>query len=334
MSDMRTEKNLLRYVAFALAIILLITAGLLLLELWERGRDRFAASEHKEGVLMYGGQEYERKDSIETFLVLGLDKYTGALASDAHGRGVQADFLMLFVFDNENQQCTALHINRDTMASVNQLAIGGTAVVATHTLQIALAYNYVEDDNDKIRCGNTKDSVEKLLYDVPVNHYLALTMDFVPAINDLVGGVEVTVLDDFAGIDDTLIQGEKVTLMGEQALRYVRTRYGLEDSSNEARMARQQQYISALYDKAISCVEADAAFIVDLVTLADEHLVYDSSEHRMQKFAEKFGAYEFLGIREIAGENVVGEEFMEFYPDEDDLLKTVIDLFYTPKKSK
>lgn len=331
---MKITKKHLKYVAIILMIVFLITAGLMLLELWERGRDRFAASDAQEGVISYDGQEYVRKENIETFLVLGLDKYAGADASDSHGVGVQADFLMLFVFDNEAEQCTALHINRDTMTDVNQLSIGGTTVVATHTKQIALAYNLVEDDNDKIRCGNTKDSVETLLHGVPVNHYLSLTMDFVPAMNDLVGGVEVTVLDDFSGIDDTLVKGEKVTLTGEQALRYVRTRYGLEDSTNITRMARQQQYIRALYNTATTRIQEDEEFVLDVVATMDRYLVYDSSDQKMQKFAEKFGAYEFLGIREIEGESEVGAEFMEFYPDEDALWELVIDLFYTPKKDK
>ena len=329
---MKIKKKHLKYVAVILMIVFLTAAGLLLLKLWERGRDRFAASDAQDGVVTYKGREYVRKENIETFLVLGLDKYAGASVSDSHGTGVQADFLMLFVFDNENKQCTALQINRDTMTSVNQLSIGGTAVVATYTRQIALAYNYVEDDNDKIRCGNTKDSVQSLLHGATVNHYLALTMDFVPAMNDLVGGVEVTVLDDFSGIDDTLVKGEKVTLMGEQALRYVRTRYGLEDSSNSTRMVRQQQFITALYDKAMSRMQADDAFLLDMVTTMDKYLVYDSSDQKMQQFAEKFGSYEFCGIRQIEGESVKGAEFMEFYPDEDSVWEIVTDLFYDPKE--
>lgn len=332
MRDMSSKKKYLRYAALALALVFFITAGLLLLRQWEKGRGLFGGSDVETGVVTHKGQEYVRNENIETFLVLGLDKYAGADASDAHGVGVQADFLMLFVFDNEAKQCTALHINRDTMAEVNQLAIGGTAVVATHTAQIALAYNYVQDDNDKIRCGNTKDAVEKLLHDVPVDHYLSLTMDFVPAINDLVGGVEVTVLDDFTGVDDTLVKGETVTLMGEQALRYVRTRYGLEDSSNSTRMVRQRQYISALYDKVVSRMASDDEFILDMAVLTDSYLVYDSSDRKMQQFAEKFGAYEFLGIREMEGESKVGAKFMEFYPDADALWETVIDLFYLPKE--
>mgnify|MGYP000585160404 FL=1 len=69
-------------------------------------------------------------------------------------------------------------------------------------------------------------------------------MDAVPILNDLLGGVEVTVLDDFSGIDDTLIKGETVTLHGDHALTYVRERYGLEDSSNSTRMVRQRQYMT------------------------------------------------------------------------------------------
>lgn len=327
---MKTKSKYLKYVAVALSIIFLITAALLLLEVWEKAQGSFPASGTEDGVITYQGKDYVLKDGVETFLVLGLDKYEGAASAESHASGVQADFLMLFVFDNESKQCSAIHINRDTMASVNKLGIGGTKT-DTFTKQIALAYNYVADDNDKVRCRNTKDSVEALLHGVKVDHYLSVTMDAVPAMNDLVGGVEVTVLDDFTGIDDTLVKGETVTLTGEQALRYVRSRYGLEDSTNSTRMKRQQQYVDALYDKTISCIESDDGFLINLIDAMDEYVVYDSSDQKMQKFAEKFDEYEFLGITELEGESKLGEEFMEFYPDEDSLLELVLDRFYTPK---
>ena len=63
----------------------------------------------------------------------------------------------------------------------------------------------------------------------------------------------------------------------------------------------------------------------------DEYVAYDSSNQRMQQFAEKLGEYEFLGIREIAGESQKAETFIEFYPDEDALLKMVIEMFYAPE---
>lgn len=328
---MKTKNNYSKYVAIVLVVILVITAALLFVEVWEKKQGRYSGSILEDDILEYEDKEYVLKDNIETFLVLGLDKFDGAISADSHESGIQSDFLMLFVLNNETKQCEALHINRDTMTNVNRLGIDGTKI-DSFTKQIALAYNYVADGNDKVRCGNVKDSVEMLLQGVDINHYLSLTMDAVPAMNDLVGGVEVTVIDDFTGIDDTLIKGEKVTLMGEQALRYVRTRYGLDDSTNNTRMKRQQQYINALYDKTISFIKSDEEFVAELVKTMDDYVVYDSSDFKMQKFAEKFDDYEFLGIRKLEGETKMGEEFIEFYPDEDSIWETVIDLFYTQKE--
>lgn len=331
MKSMKMKSGYFKYISIALVAVFLIAAALLLLNAWEAQRGRFHAAQTDPGTVSYNGQEYVRKDGIETFLVLGLDRYEGAEASDSHGSGVQADFLMLFVFDNEKKQTTAVHINRDAMTKVNKLSVGGTSVVETYTKQIALAYNYVNDDNDKIRCRNTKDSVEFLMKGMKVDHYLSLTMDFVSASCDFVGGVEVTVLDDFTDVDDSLVAGQKVTLTGEQALAYVRTRYGLDDSTNNARMARQQQYINALYSKIISRIEADKEFAVDLLETMDEYIVYDSSDEKMQKFVEKFRDYQFMGIRQLDGRMERGQEFMEFYPDEASIWEIAVDLFYTPK---
>lgn len=328
---MNRRNNYLKYIAVALVIVFLISAALMLLEVWERNHTEFSDASTNDGIVTYDGKEYEYNDNIETFLVLGLDRYDGSDSADSHENGVQADFLMLFVFNNETKQSTAININRDTMAKVNKLSVGGSTVVESFTKQIALAYNYAASDNDKIRCRNTKDSVEYLLDGVKVNHYLSLTMDAVSASCDLVGGVELTVLDDFTGIDDTLVKGEKVTLSGEQSLRYVRTRYGLEDSSNSTRMMRQKQYIDAFYAKVRACIAADDAFLIKLVETMDDYVVYDSSDQRMLQVAEKFENYEFLGIREIEGETKLGDEFAEFYPDEDALRQLVIELFYTEK---
>ena len=328
---MNTRNSYLKYVAILLGIIFLIAAAFLFWTLWENRQDDLQDPGYVEDVITYQGREYVRKDQIETFLIMGLDRYENSAVSDSHGTGVQADFLLLLVFDHETRQSTALQINRDSMTKVNKLSIGGTAVVDSYTAQIALAYNYVNDDNEKIRCRNTIDSVEYLLKGIDVDHYFAVTMDAVAASCDAVGGVEVTVLDDFTGIDDTLVKGETVRLDGQQALRYVRTRYGLEDSSNSTRMARQQQYLDALYDSVSARINGDQDFIIELVDAVDDYVVYDSSDQRLQQLLETFNEYEYLGIRQLEGQTKLGEEFMEFYPDEASVRETVIQLCYTPK---
>lgn len=328
---MQAKRNYTKYIVFVLIVVFLVTAALMLLEMWEKNQGRFVFSGGDDGVVIHEGKEYVLKDSIDTFLVLGLDKFEGQTSADSHESGIQTDFLMIYVFDNEAKQCSAIHINRDTMASINKLGIGGAKVDAL-TKQIALAYNYVADPNEKVKCRNTKDAVEALLMNVDIEHYISFTMDSVPVINDLVGGVEVTVLDDFAGIDNTLIKGEKVTLNGAQALHYVRTRYGLEDSTNLTRMARQQQYMNALREKVAFCIEADEDFASTLFDAMDEYVVFDSSNQKMQMFAENFKEYEFLGIRELEGELTTNEGYVEFYPSENSIKEVVIDLFYTEKE--
>lgn len=329
---MRSKRRYLKYVAILLCVVFFFAAAFMALTLWER-RQSYGDQTREDGVLTYEGQDYVPKDQVESYLILGLDRYQASETSASHGNGVQADFLLLLVFDNATRQSTAIHINRDAMTKVNKLAIGGTAVVESYTQQIALAYNMVDDDNDKIRCRNTIDSVEYLLKGAKIDHYFSLTMDAVSASCDAVGGVEVNVLDDFTGIDDTLIKGQTVTLNGEHALRYVRTRYGMEDSSNNARMARQQQYLEALREKVVANMKADESFAVSLMDAIDDYVVYDSADQRLPKLLEKFDDYEFRGIRELEGESVLGEQFMEFYADEDAAQKLVLELFYKPKTS-
>ena len=329
MRKMGTKSTILKYVALVLGAVFLVTSVLVFSYYWDEIHSTAPNGGGASDVIRYHGKEYVPKGNLETFLVLGLDKYEGEGSADSYNNDKQADFLMLFVFDNATESFSAIHINRDTMANVRILAVDETKVVGTVTKQIALAHTYGR--GKETSCRNTKDSVEDLLPGVTVNHYVSVTMDSVATMNDFVGGVEVTVLDDFTGIDATLIKGETVTLRGEQALHYVRTRYGLEDSSNNTRMDRQQQYIQALYDKTMACAEEDDEFLLRLIDTMDDYVVYDSSNYKMQKFVEKFNHYTFKGITELEGETKKGEKFMEFYPTSESIMKVVVDLFYKPK---
>ena len=320
------KKQVIRYGIIALAIAFLVTTFLVIIKIWEKNQGDFPEQPgESNGVLEYNGASYVLKENVETFLVMGLDKFEGAVSSDSYNNDQQADFLMLFVFDNASKTCATVHINRDSMVNVNVLGLNGNKI-NTVRQQIALAHTY--GNGRDVSCRNTADAVSELLLGVRVNHYISLTMDSVATFNDLVGGVEVTVLDDFTGIDDTLVKGEKVTLLGEHALNYVRTRYGLEDSSNSSRMDRQSQYINALYSKTQEKIENDEEFIVEATLKMSDYIVSDRSVTQLQELARKFNEYEFLDIESFDGENVLGEKFIEFYPDEESVKKIVVELFY------
>ena len=317
-----------KIILFGLIAVFLISVGLLCLHKWEGASGLFPERETVSATVEYNGVEYVLRENIETFMVLGLDKYEGAASTDSYNNDKQADFLMLFVFDHDAAQYTAIHINRDTMVDINVLGVAGNKVGTVYR-QIALSHTY--GNGKDLSCHNVANSISSLLMGAKVNHYASVTMDTVAVVNDLVGGVEVEVLDDFTGIDDTLVKGEIVRLVGNQALTYVRSRQGLEDSSNSSRMERQQQYITALNEAFHQRMEADDEFIVDVSLELADYMISDRSATQLQTLAEKFDEYEFAGIENIAGESVAGEEHMEFYPDEDAVKEMVIRLFYEPK---
>lgn len=322
------KRKLMRGLAVALLAVFLLTGAFLLLELWEKRQSIFPEQKTENTVYEYNGVEYVKNEDVESFLILGLDKFEDAINNDSYNNDQRADFLMLLVFDNSAKKFTAVHLNRDTMVNMNVLGVAGQKV-GTVNKQLALAHTY--GNGKDVSCRNTADAVSELLNGVKVNHYLSITMDAVPILNDLLGGVEVTVLDDFSGIDDTLIKGETVTLHGDHALTYVRERYGLEDSSNSTRMVRQRQYMTAVYDKAMLEIENDDNFVIEASSKLADYIVSDRSVNQLQEIAKKLSQYKFTEIETLEGESVVKDGLMEFRPDADSIDKIVFDLFYKKK---
>lgn len=329
MGKHRRNTKYIKYASIAFLVVFLISGALLFVRVWESHQSDFSEQDTDESVILYNGTEYVFRDNVETFLVLGLDKFSGDASADSYTNDRQADFLMLFVFDNDANEYTAIHINRDTMTDVNVLGVAGQRL-DTELKQIALAHTY--GNGKEVSCRNVADAVSALFCGTKVTHYISLTMDSVPVLNDLVGGVEVTVEDDFSGIDDTLVKGETVTLRGEQALTYVRSRKGLDDSTNSTRMNRQRQYLTSLQKKTQQCIKNDENFIVDASVKMSEYIVSDRSITQLQELGRKFSEYKFVEISSIEGESKQGERFMEFYPDEDSITQIVTKLFCRPKE--
>lgn len=321
------RKLIIKGITIALVVVFLVSALMICLEIWESKQGKFPEMSEEDKNVIYNGVEYVLKNEIDTFLVMGLDKFDGEAMSDSYNNDKCADFIMLFVFDNAEKKFSTIHINRDTMADVNILGVAGNKI-DTVTKQITLAHTY--GNGRDVSCRNTAESVSKLLNGVKVNHYISITMDAVSLLNDEVGGVEVTVLDDFTGIDSTLVKGEKVILSGEQALTYVRRRKGLEDSSNSARMERQQQYINAFYSKLSEVMDRDEEFVSNAAKKISDYIVSDRSVTQLQEVVRKINEYEYLGINSLEGESVMGEKYIEFYPNKNFVDKLVVDLFYKP----
>ena len=334
----RVDVRVLKGTAAILAAVLVLLAGMLLLQRWENTQDAHVSSSGEVSsveadapvddreITYYNGTAYAKQEDLETVLLLGVDKFEGE-TPEGYLNNQQADFLLLLVMDEANETCTPIQLNRDTMTEIQILGVTGEPA-GTFTGQLALAHTYGSGEEDS--CENTVLAVSNLLYGMEIDHYVSLTMDGVALLNDLVGGVTVEVLDDFSGIDDSLVQGETVTLQGQQALTYVRSRGGLEDSSNLRRMERQRQYLAALQQQLKAAVQQEDGFTMDALLQLNEYMVSDCTVNQLSDLGDSLAAYQVSDILTTPGDAQEGEEFMEFTVDEAALQQLVMDVFYEP----
>lgn len=269
---------------------------------------------------------WHAKRDVETILLIGIDNTELTESSGSYFNRNQADFLALFIHDNISGENSVIHLNRDTMTDIPVLGVTGEAAGKKYA-QLALAYNYGQGGSDSGR--NTAKAVSHLLYGAEVDHFITLSMDAVPILNDWVGGVTVKVEDDFAGIDDSLQPGSEVTLHGLQALTYVRVRRGLEDSTNLQRMKRQRAYASQWLKAAQSQLNNQSAVAELILQLSDYHYS-DCTASELSEFAALAGQRPSIKIHELDGEAQRGEQYMEFYVDESAVQQLVLELFYSP----
>ncbi|MCD7805178.1 MAG: LCP family protein [Oscillospiraceae bacterium] len=323
----RVRKNLVKVILYLLCVFFLIVGIVLLLNAWEQQHYSNVTDTEEESSstrVEYNGTTYKLNRHIDTVLLVGVDKYLASTNSDTYVNTEQADFLMLVVIDTENKSYKVLHINRDTMTDVQVLGVTGAVVFSSYE-QIALAHTYGSGQEDSAE--NTVDAVSNLLHGVDIDHYITVTMDAVSIINDAVGGVTVTALDT---INDDIVEGETVTLLGENALLYVRTRYGLDDSTNLHRMERQEQYLRALMNQFKAACDEDSDFALDTAMEITSYMVSDCSVNDLSDFYSAMSDYEFADYLTIEGEAVLGDTYMEYYVDEDALYELCLELFYTP----
>lgn len=324
---LKINRNAYKIVVFLIAVAIFLALFFAFLSKWETKYGSVDTDTTDEGQIYVNGTSYIPNKNLEVLLLIGVDKYESQLQDESYNNTEQADFLMLLVIDKSAETYTLLHLNRDTMTEIPILGVRGEQA-GTLTGQLALAHTYGSGGADS--CRNTVEAVSNMLYGIDIDHYLAFTMDAVVKINDLAGGVTLTVSDDLTSVSPKLSKGATVTLDGEMALAYVRTRYGLKDSSNLRRMERQRQYLTALQSALNTKMSTQEDFMLDVLEAISPYMTSDCTANQLSKLYDCIELYKNNGIQTIEGDAVKGEEYMEFYPDEDALKQQVIRLFYTP----
>ncbi len=310
--------------AVVLAAVLLFVGGSWLEKCAQKPETRTELPQGDQETVEVDGTTYRKKDDLTVILAMGIDHETQD-EYDYRQAG-QADFLRLIVLDGENKTVQQLQIDRDTITPVTVLGILGDRYDPVNQ-QISLGYAF--GDGRQSSCEVTVEAVENLLGGQKIDQYLSLGLDGISTLNDLVGGVTVTLEDDFSAIDPSMTKGTTLTLHGDQAEIFVRTRRSIGVGTNEARMARQEQYIQQLSTLLDTKMHEDGNFALTAYDAMEPYLYTNIPKGQLANEAWAAKDYQRLETIRPEGTHQVGDDgFMEFYPDAGSLQQAVLQLFY------
>ncbi len=286
--------------------------------------------EREEGLVSYRGKTYRYNENIRNILLMGIDSDDDP--DQALGSHVQADVLVLAVLDLENEKMTLINISRDTMCDFAVVDEQGQITGTVHG-QLALSYAY--GDGGRLSCQLTRDAVSNIFYGLPIQGYGAFFMNGIAELNDAVGGVTVTVLDDYPFYHMSagwrMWPGQEITLTGTEAELYIRCRLEHQVDANELRMARQKQYLLALISQAKVAVLKNPARALGIYSAVEDYILTDLDMSEISYLATQAAGMDFVGdLRSLSGELSLGEgSHAELYLDETALFELMLEVFYT-----
>lgn len=327
---MRKPKDARAVVYFCIILILVLVmlfSGLRILESTVLFKQQEEQTPSTTKTITRNGVDYYPRQDIKILMVLGIDQFGPVADSGSYNNNGAADMVTLLIFDEKEKAFDVLCLNRDTMLEMPVLGIGGKQA-GTFYGQLALSHTYGSGLEDS--CENTRKAVSDFLYGITVDYYVSMNMDAITILNDAVGGVKVNVSEDFSQVDPSITQGI-VTLRGEQAINFVRTRKDVGDQMNVSRIERQKEYMNGFLASFRAMQSQSSEFVVSAYGSVTDYIVTDCSVNTISGMLNRYADYALGQIFTPEGQNVMGEKYYEFYADEQKLDALILDLFYAPK---
>ena len=336
---MKDNKQLVLNIFISILVLAVIGVGLLVVfrsqendtisaeEVMEQAANQTEAVEKwQEGDITYNGKKYRYNASVKAYLFLGIDK-EGTMEETTGGLvGGQSDAMFVLITNAEAETISILSINRNSMTMVDKYDFRDYHM-GQEKLQICLQHAYGEGGRES--CLRTVDTVSRFLYGVPINGYFSMNMDGISILNDAVGGVTVTVMDDLEnkGLGVSLKKGETVNLTGKEAYVYIRSRDINEFDSASRRLERQNQYLLSLFGRIKDLALGNEATIAKVSEMMEDYLVTSIDFVKLAEDASEY-AFDESHMYNVPGETVMGEKYEEYYVDEDALYEMILELFY------
>ena len=320
------NKNGIIIALAAVCVILLCGVGYTLLQDEKEEKPENITKTEEEvqsDVVVVDGVQYRLNTNIQTVLFLGIDKEAKSDLGNRPGENGQSDSLNLLVADRETKKAKILQISRDSMVDIDIYSASGDKMM-TEQGQIALQYAYGDGKDES--CRLTAGKVSELLYGVEIQSYLSLTMEGMVKAADAIGGVTLTVPEDYTWIDPAFAKGQTLTMDGAMVEKYVRSRDTQVLDSNVQRMQRQSQFMGALIEK-LQSIKGSSNYL-SLYQEMEPYMVTNMTVDEMKALSD----YEIdAETVNIPGEVILKDGHAQFIVDNKELQKIILKMFYKQK---
>ncbi len=203
------------------------------------------------------------KTAPQNILVLGVDSRLGQNSQYQVTSGAPlqtedlSDTAILVHLSGDGQHATLISIPRDSVVAIpacKKIDANGNVVTDS-----AGQPEYTEATtalfNSAIELGGPACSIATVeqLTNVYIDHYLEIDFTGVVSMSNALGGVPLTMCDPISDAHTGLnLPAGPVNLEGQQALEFVRARYGLTGGDDLHRIQRQQQFMASMARKALN----------------------------------------------------------------------------------
>lgn len=238
-------------------------------------------------------------------LIVGIDNEPGQDDSRARGGATLNDVNILVHVAEDQQSAVAVSIPRDMVVPIPSCPDpdGGRASGAMSAQPINVAWSY-----GGLNCVVL--TVEKLT-GLSIPYAGAISFNGVARLSNAVGGVDVCIdgpiKDRYTGLD--LPSAGIHTLVGTEALAFLRTRHGVGDGSDLGRISNQQVYLSSLMRKVQNeGVLTDFTKLYGIAQVATSSMQLSSSLVSLDTMVSMAQA-----IRKVPTENIVFVQYPNRY---------------------
>ncbi len=329
----RRERMINIMTVILVAAVVVATGVIIIRGLGDREVNTTAERESNTGAyrdITVDGKEYEFNNLIETVLYIGIDSEGAMETSQAYGSAPRSDVVMLVVMDKYHKTLSILSFNRNTMLEIRQYDVEGNPLTP---VEEQLAYAFAAGNGGTRSCEITADAISDLLGGIPVDRYVVMNRSSLPYINQMLGGVTVTLPDDsLAQQFPGLTAGSTVTLTDEQAAAFVRYRDTDQAFSNNDRMERQKVFVLGAIDKLEENVLQDPEQTWEQMN--DSNMSdYVMTNITQGQYLNYVNILEDLDLSQPnfyipEGESDDSEELEKYYINENSLKQLILDIFY------